>query len=328
MKDDRRSNPRGPRPPVFNREGPRTHWKERKLGLPRTPGGESRDADSRGNERTPFVGAQERPARSDRDTRPPPRFGSKRDDARPAFKPRTSKPEFRGEFRRDFRGAEGEARPERRPPGRSFEKKPFAGKRDFKPRFDRDADKRPFRPRENFTSRPRREFTHINERGEAHMVDVGAKPATQREAVAEGLIRMQPETLAKIVAGGFEKGDVLATARIAGIMAAKKTAELIPLCHSIALTHAEVVLEPKTDDNAVHCRATCATKAETGVEMEALLATEVALLTIYDMCKAVDRGMEITGVRLLSKIGGQSGDWQHAAIADKPDEPVRLADDP
>ena len=142
------------------------------------------------------------------------------------------------------------------------------------------------------------------------MVDVGAKPATTREAVAEGLIRMQAETLAKILAGGLEKGDVLAAARIAGIMAAKKNAELIPLCHTIPLTHAEVVLEAKPEENTVHCRVSCATKAETGVEMEALLATEVALLTIYDMCKAIDRGMEITGVRLLSKTGGQSGAWQ------------------
>jgi cyclic pyranopterin phosphate synthase len=294
------------------------HWKERKYGAAPARAGEPRDPDARGNERAPFdAGARGRPSRGDRDTRPP-RFEPGREGGERAFKPRAPRPEFRGEFRRDFRGGRDDTRPER-PPGRSFEKKPYAGKRDFKPRFERDAGSRPYRPREDFASRPRREFTHLNQRGEAHMVDVGAKAATQREAVAEGMIRMQPETLAKIIAGGFDKGDVLATARIAGIMAAKKTAELIPLCHQLPLTHAEVVLEARPDDNAVHCRATCATKAETGVEMEALLATEVALLTIYDMCKAIDRGMEIGNVRLLSKRGGQSGDWQRSEAV--PQEP-------
>jgi cyclic pyranopterin phosphate synthase len=278
MKRDRSSGPRGPRPPVFERKGPRTHWKDRKPGFPRASGGEARDDESRERSRVSFSRTGER-----------------------AFKPRTTSREFR---RDSF-----DTRPDRGPPRRSFEKKPFDRKREFKPRFDRDADTRPSRPRERFAPRPAREFTHLNERGEAHMVDVGAKPATVREAVAEGVIRMQPETLAKIVAGGFEKGDVLAAARIAGIMAAKKTAELIPLCHTIPLTHAEVVLAARAEDNTVHCRATCATKAETGVEMEALFACEVALLTIYDMCKAVDRGMEISGVRLLSKRGGQSGTW-------------------
>jgi cyclic pyranopterin phosphate synthase len=317
MKRDGGSTPRGPRPPVFKREGPRTHWRDRKGGSSLASGNESR-----GDARASFAGTGERPVRSnrdapfraaprsDRDSRPP-RFGPKRDDGERAFKPRAATGEFR-------RGA-SDARPDRRPPGRSFEKKPFERKRDFGPRFDRNADTRPARPRERFAPRPAHEFTHLNERGEAHMVDVGAKPATTREAVAEGMIRMQAETLAKILAGGLEKGDVLATARIAGIMAAKKTAELIPLCHTIPLTHAEVVLEPKTDENTVHCRVTCATKAETGVEMEALLAAEVALLTIYDMCKAIDRGMEITGVRLLSKTGGQSGEW-------KRDEPVEVSD--
>jgi len=153
-------------------------------------------------------------------------------------------------------------------------------------------------------------LTHLNEAGEAHMVDVGAKPATVREAVAEGRIRMQPETLRLITAGGHKKGDVLAVARVAGIMAAKKTAELIPLCHPIALTRVAVDLLPDEARSAVHCRATAATTGQTGVEMEALTAVQIALLTIYDMCKAVDRGMTITDVGLVSKSGGKSGTWQ------------------
>ena len=144
------------------------------------------------------------------------------------------------------------------------------------------------------------------------MVDVGAKPVTEREAVAEGVIRMQPETLARILEGGHKKGDVLAVARVAGIMAAKKTAELIPLCHPIPVTAIEIEFLPREQESAVHCRATVRTVAATGVEMEALVAVEIALLTIYDMCKAVDRGMEITGIRLLSKTGGGSGDWTRA----------------
>jgi cyclic pyranopterin phosphate synthase len=153
-------------------------------------------------------------------------------------------------------------------------------------------------------------LTHINESGEAHMVDVGGKPATAREAVAEGRIRMQPATLRLILAGGHKKGDVLAVARVAGIMAAKKTAELIPLCHPIALTRVEIELVPDEKQNAVLCRALTATTGPTGVEMEALTAVQVALLTIYDMCKAVDRGMTITDVGLVSKTGGKSGSWQ------------------
>jgi len=150
-------------------------------------------------------------------------------------------------------------------------------------------------------------LTHLGESGEAHMVDVGGKAATARAAVAEGVIRMQPATLKLIVEGGHKKGDVLAVARIAGIMAAKKTAELIPLCHPLALTRVEVELTP--EDDAVRCRATAATVGPTGVEMEALTAVQIALLTIYDMCKAVDRGMTITDVGLVSKSGGKSGDW-------------------
>jgi cyclic pyranopterin phosphate synthase len=150
-------------------------------------------------------------------------------------------------------------------------------------------------------------LSHFNRQGEAHMVDVGEKQTTHRIAIAEGLIRMQPETLAMIAAGTHSKGDVLGIARIAGIMAAKKTADLIPLCHPLALTRVEIELKPS--DDAVHCVARVETRGQTGVEMEALNATQVALLTIYDMCKAVDRGMVIDQVRLLEKHGGKSGSW-------------------
>jgi cyclic pyranopterin phosphate synthase len=152
-------------------------------------------------------------------------------------------------------------------------------------------------------------LTHIKESGEAHMVDVGGKATTAREACAEGRIRMQPATLRLIVEGGHKKGDVLAVARVAGIMAAKKTAELIPLCHPLALTRVEVELTADAQQSAIHCRAIAATVGQTGVEMEALTAVEIALLTIYDMCKAVDRGMTITDIGLVSKSGGKSGDW-------------------
>ena len=155
-------------------------------------------------------------------------------------------------------------------------------------------------------------LTHLNKHGEAHMVDVGAKPVTEREAVAEGTIRMRAETLALILEGGHKKGDVLAVARVAGIMAAKKTAELIPLCHPIQITAIEVELTPREQESAVQARATVRTQSQTGVEMEALTAVEIALLTIYDMCKAVDREMTLTDIRLLSKSGGRSGDWSRA----------------
>ncbi len=153
-------------------------------------------------------------------------------------------------------------------------------------------------------------LTHFNAAGEAHMVDVGAKPSTQRTAIAEGYITMQAETLALIMAGNHKKGDVLGVARIAGIMASKKTADLIPLCHPLALTHVDIQLEPQPERQCVYCLTTVKTTGPTGVEMEALLATQIALLTIYDMCKAVDRGMVIQDVRLLEKFGGKSGDWQ------------------
>lgn len=153
-------------------------------------------------------------------------------------------------------------------------------------------------------------LTHLNESGEAHMVDVGGKNVSVREAVAEGLIHLQRETLKLIIEGGHKKGDVLAVARVAGIMAAKKTAELIPLCHTIPITAIEIELTPDEAKSAVRCRATVRTQAQTGVEMEALTAVEIALLTIYDMCKAADRGMTLTDIRLVSKTGGKSGDWR------------------
>jgi cyclic pyranopterin phosphate synthase len=152
-------------------------------------------------------------------------------------------------------------------------------------------------------------LTHFNAQGEARMVDVGGKAVTHRLAVAEGRIQMLPATLKLIREGGHRKGDVLGLARVAGIMAAKKTAELVPLCHPLALTKVEIDLTPSPEDNAVTCRATVETDGKTGVEMEALTAVQIALLTVYDMCKAVDRGMTITGVRLLEKSGGKSGLW-------------------
>jgi len=154
------------------------------------------------------------------------------------------------------------------------------------------------------------ELTHFNSAGEAHMVDVGDKNVTKRIAVAEGHITMQPETLSLILKGEAKKGDVLGVARIAGIMAAKKTSELIPLCHPLMLSKVTIELEPLERDNAVHCRATVQTSGQTGVEMEALTAVQVTLLTIYDMCKAVDKGMTMEGIRLLEKAGGKSGHWQ------------------
>ncbi|MDH5517136.1 MAG: cyclic pyranopterin monophosphate synthase MoaC [Gammaproteobacteria bacterium] len=153
------------------------------------------------------------------------------------------------------------------------------------------------------------DLTHFNAAGDAHMVDVGEKNSTRRIAVAEGVITMLPETLALIDNGQHKKGDVLGIARIAAIMAAKKTPDIIPLCHPIALTHVDVRLQSNGVDH-VHCEVTTETVGVTGVEMEALTAVQAALLTIYDMCKAVDRGMEMGGVRLIHKSGGKSGNWQ------------------
>lgn len=152
-------------------------------------------------------------------------------------------------------------------------------------------------------------LTHFNTAGEAHMVDVGDKDTTRRVAVAQGRIVMQRPTLKLIVEGGHKKGDVLGIARIAGIMAAKRTSELIPLCHPVAITRINIDLTPDAANACVSCAATVETRAQTGVEMEALTAVQVALLTIYDMCKAVDRGMTLSDIQLVSKSGGKSGDW-------------------
>ncbi|OAD20213.1 molybdenum cofactor biosynthesis protein C [Candidatus Thiomargarita nelsonii] len=152
-------------------------------------------------------------------------------------------------------------------------------------------------------------LTHFNQAGEAHMVDVGEKASTERLAIAEGMITMQPQTLSLIMEGGHKKGDVLGIARIAGIMAAKKTSDLIPLCHPLMLTKISVDLNPLPEQNAVHCQTTVKTTGQTGVEMEAITAVQIALLTVYDMCKAVDRGMTIEKIRLKKKSGGKSGTW-------------------
>jgi cyclic pyranopterin monophosphate synthase len=151
-------------------------------------------------------------------------------------------------------------------------------------------------------------LSHLDESGAAHMVDISAKASSVREAVAEGRISMSAEALAAIRAGSVKKGDVFATARIAGIMAAKKTSDLIPLCHPLALS--TVVVEFAFEDQAVRATATARLTGQTGVEMEAMTAVSVALLTIYDMAKAVDKSMIISGVRLLSKSGGKSGEWR------------------
>ena len=151
-------------------------------------------------------------------------------------------------------------------------------------------------------------LTHLDEHGRAKMVDVGRKPVTDREAVARGSVRMQPETLRLIVEGQVKKGDVFTIAQLAGIMGAKKTSELIPLCHPLPLNKVDVELAADESSSLVNITAIASTSGKTGVEMEALTAVSVAALTIYDMCKAVDRGMQIGSIRLASKRGGQSGD--------------------
>jgi cyclic pyranopterin phosphate synthase len=153
-------------------------------------------------------------------------------------------------------------------------------------------------------------LTHFDAAGQAHMVDVGAKAETHRVAVATGSIRMKPETLALILSGTAKKGDVLGIARIAAIMASKRTADLVPLCHPLALTRVAVDFTTDEPSNSVHCRAQVETYGKTGVEMEALTAVQVGLLTVYDMCKAVDRGMVMTDIRVTEKAGGKSGDWK------------------
>ncbi|WP_342721046.1 cyclic pyranopterin monophosphate synthase MoaC [Acidovorax sp. FHTAMBA] len=159
-------------------------------------------------------------------------------------------------------------------------------------------------------STPASPLTHFDAQGQAHMVDVGAKAATHRVAVAIGRIEMLPATLALIESGTAKKGDVLGVARVAGIMAAKRTSELIPLCHPLALTRVAVEFEVLPARNSVQCTATVETVGPTGVEMEALTTVQVALLTIYDMCKAVDRGMSMHGVRVIEKRGGKSLDFR------------------
>ena len=156
------------------------------------------------------------------------------------------------------------------------------------------------------------DLTHFDAAGQAHMVDVGAKPETERVARAAGRIRMQPETLALIRSGDAKKGDVLGIARIAAIQAAKRTGDLIPLCHPIPLTRVAVEFEIDESSSTVSCETVAQTVGRTGVEMEAMTAAMAALLTIYDMCKAVDRGMVVEEVRLLEKSGGKSGCWRRA----------------
>lgn len=158
-------------------------------------------------------------------------------------------------------------------------------------------------------SDPEPHLTHLAADGSASMVDVGDKADTTRVAEAEGFVRMKPETLALIRAGDMKKGDVIGTARIAGIMAAKQTASLIPLCHPLALTKVSVDIEVDEAMPGLHVTAMAKLTGKTGVEMEALTAVSVTCLTIYDMAKAVDRGMEISGIRVLAKSGGKSGDW-------------------
>jgi cyclic pyranopterin phosphate synthase len=153
-------------------------------------------------------------------------------------------------------------------------------------------------------------LTHLDDQGAAHMVDVGDKATTERMAIAAAVVSMQPQTFALLQQGAHKKGDVLAVARIAGIQAAKKCAELIPLCHPLMLTSIEVSFELQPELNQVSIEACCKVSGKTGVEMEALTAASIAALTIYDMCKAVDRGMEIHGVTLVRKEGGDSGVWQ------------------
>jgi len=152
-------------------------------------------------------------------------------------------------------------------------------------------------------------LTHFNDQGTAHMVDIAKKAITHRIAIAGGSISMQHETLHLIKEKNHKKGDVLGIAQTAGIMAAKKTSELIPLCHPLSLTHINIELNINENTNTIYCECRAETEGKTGVEMEALTSVQVALLTIYDMCKAVDRGMVISNIKLLKKTGGKSGDW-------------------
>ena len=158
-----------------------------------------------------------------------------------------------------------------------------------------------------------KKLTHLDEQGQAKMVDVGPKSETERVAVARGSVIMQPETLQLIIEGNIKKGDVLTIAQLAGIMAAKRTSELIPLCHPLLLTHIDVICTPNLPENCIDIEATVRLTGKTGVEMEALTAVSVAALTIYDMAKAVDREMQLTEIRLAHKSGGRSGTYNAAA---------------
>ena len=174
----------------------------------------------------------------------------------------------------------------------------------------------------------RRRLTHVDRRGRPRMVDVSDKPVTARRAVAEAEIVVAPETLSLVIDGGGSKGDVLTVAELAGVMGGKRTAELIPLCHPIPLTDLVVSVTPDRTAGVLRVRAEAATTAQTGVEMEAMTAASVAALTVYDMVKGVERGVEIRGLRLLSKTGGKSGDWYRpAGDADKADRPRRRPGD-
>ncbi len=156
-------------------------------------------------------------------------------------------------------------------------------------------------------------LTHLNSKGEAHMVDVGGKDVTSRVAIAESFIEMTPKVLSMIQSGDHKKGDVFAVARIAGIQAAKKCSDLIPLCHPLMLTKIKVDISAQPEHNRVRIEATCGLDGKTGVEMEALTAASIAALTIYDMCKAMDKGMVIRATQLVNKSGGKSGDWSREA---------------
>ena len=165
------------------------------------------------------------------------------------------------------------------------------------------------------TPTPSQTLTHFDAEGQAHMVDVSAKAPTHRVARATGLIRMQPDTLRMVQTGSAKKGDVIGVARVAAIQAAKRTADLVPLCHPLPLTKVSVEFDIDAASNTVRCTAQVETIGRTGVEMEALTAVQIGLLTVYDMCKAADRGMVMDGIRVLEKHGGKSGDWVSAAPA-------------
>lgn len=171
-------------------------------------------------------------------------------------------------------------------------------------------------PADGATRRERRRLTHVDRSGRPRMVDVSEKPATARRAVAEALVAVQPETLSLVIDGAGPKGDVLTVAELAGVMAAKRTAELIPLCHPLPLTDLLVQVTPDRTAGLLRVRAEAATTAPTGVEMEALTAASVAALTVYDMVKGVERGVEIRSIRLVSKTGGKSGDWTRPVVED------------